>query len=386
MIAGALTVATALLACIGFIPAVRLVRVSVQDGGNAKKPSECRSTWDETTTQKCRHSKGKSNCKSVSWRQCKWANFQVDGAANYPGIQPFMAVPKRGTPSPLPEGEGFVVMSDIDDTIKCSGGAPMGVDTRCDKGSFYPGVAEFQLALARGPHDVEHPRKVIPFSARPDQLGFLALKEDSPLVEHFRQNGRDAGFEDWGIDVEKAQYGSLPDFSDFVTKVNETQTRYAKFGYRKYKNWKSAPNIVGQSVFVGDNGQGDLVAAQMMLKRSQGDIIKNPVQAVFIHDVLNKCGERESACQKRWAELGVFMFDHYATAASMAYNEKLISREGYCSVCVAARYDGLKLSAGTCEPICPEKSSSSSSSSSLSLCSLVFSLFLLARFCPLRHS
>ena len=52
------------------------------------------------------------------------------------------------------------------------------------------GVAEFQLALARGPNDWPNPKKVIPLSARPSELElFLALDEDSEEGKAFKAAG-----------------------------------------------------------------------------------------------------------------------------------------------------------------------------------------------------
>jgi len=235
--------------------------------------------------------------------------------------------------------EGVVVMTDVDDTIKCSGGPPAGADGACmhtKKHEMYPGVVAFQLALARGRKDSKKPKKVIPLSARPAELSmFLSMKKDS---KEGRAYARAAEVQNvtWGLDTENAQYGSVFDVTDFteLAGMGDTDlTRYDKLGHRKFKNWLKVANSFGQAaVFVGDNGQGDTVAAQMMLKRS-ADMKdeQGALRAAFIHDVIRRCVSKD--CRETWAKHGIYMFQHYGDAADIAAELGLISRQHCKAIC-----------------------------------------------------
>eukprot|EP00928_Gymnodinium_smaydae_P029249 TRINITY_DN22082_c0_g1_i1.p1 TRINITY_DN22082_c0_g1~~TRINITY_DN22082_c0_g1_i1.p1 ORF type:complete len:407 (-),score=37.50 TRINITY_DN22082_c0_g1_i1:243-1463(-) len=285
-----------------------------------------------------------------SWEDCEWANYARDpfsSAINYgyPGQSSFMSLPDAKSPllSNGSAGKGVVVLTDVDDTIECSGGPPGGADTTCigtqPKG-MYPGIAEFQLAIARGPSNIVNPSKVVPLSARPDEAKrFLAMKEGSHEDEVYKKAAKKVGITDWGLDVANAQYGSVVDISDFAELFSggfDTDlTPFDKLGYRKYVNWnKLSPMLKAPVIFVGDNGQGDLVAGQMMLKRSADMSNEGAVRAVFIHDVRRVC--TDCACRRKWAQYGIFMFKNYADAASTAMGQGLITADSCANVCSAA--------------------------------------------------
>lgn len=272
---------------------------------------------------------------------CEWANFNQAEGFDLPGQGLFVDVPlakqTRGT------GSGLLVLSDVDDTMKCSGGPPAGSDSDCSgtsKGKMYPGMAAFALSLSRGAGGGLAPRKVIPLSARPSQLrAFTGMSEDSHENSALKEAAEAVGIENWGLNTEDAMYGSIGDFTDFkeLVGIHDTDlTRYDKLGYRKYNNWKEAASgLRAPCAFIGDNGQGDLVAAQMMLKRSEGlSDQQGPLRVAFIHDVLQRC--RSSSCRNAWAQRGVHLFEHYPHAAGVAARFNFISGEECLSVCAAA--------------------------------------------------
>jgi len=306
-----------------------------------------------------------ANCRmeSTTWEDCEWANFgdsnkkdltypmynakgetiTTGAKALYPDDGLFVSVPEITFSCPTPDGA--VVLTDADDTIKCSGGGVAGADEVCLETTIhglYPGVAEFQLALARGVNNNRYAQSIIPLSARPSELSmFLAMKKTSKDGKAYKKTGekqcvQTPGNGTWGIDVEMAQYGSVFDSGDFATPVESDLTRFDRLGYRKYNNWKKvAPKFKKMSVFVGDNGQGDALAAQMMLKRSEGlPENKGKMRASFIHDVIRKC--KDSTCRKRWAKHGIHLFSHYPDAAAQALALGFISKEGCAAVCDAA--------------------------------------------------
>lgn len=276
----------------------------------------------------------------TSWEDCEWANFPSEDTEQrvggvYPGEGLYVDLPAI---TPKSSSRGAYVLTDVDDTIKCSGGPPAGADTVCSGTSphnMYPGVAEFALALARGPNDSTTPPKVVPLSARPDELSaFLAMRDDTPEGQAYANAASSQNISGWGLDVDNAQYGSGLDLTDF--HVDTDLTGFDKMGFRKYNNWKSIKgNFGGVSFFIGDNGQGDVVAAEMMLKRSHAlQDSQGALRAAFIHDALRRCSS--SSCKSTWATYGIFFFANYVDAAGQAKNLGLISRVGCQTVCVAA--------------------------------------------------
>lgn len=320
---------------------------------------KCSTTWDEESamcgTGTCTYTKSapslccseggwlcdSPDCvKPKTWEDCEWANFNSDGY-DVPGEGLYVELPRLQAKD---AAAGFVVLSDVDDTMKCSGGPPGGADKAClgtQAHELYPGVAVFSLALARGTLDDQNPRSVIPLSARPTELkAVLAMKGDSKENHAYQAAALRAGLgATWGLDVDNAQYGSLfdlSDFSDLIGSFDTDLTRYDKLGHRKYVNWKAITGTFGKaSVFVGDNGQGDVVAAQMMLMRSAGmSGQQGALQGAFIHDVLGRCATSE--CRSAWAGNGVHFFGSYPEAAGIALREGFISEASCRAVCDAA--------------------------------------------------
>lgn len=149
------------------------------------------------------------------------------------------------------------VVSDIDDTLKSSGGVTVagvalgGIDVQYDRGEFYPGVFQFMWELSlhsvtinKRAHE-EHiserggntgnsdlhisPPKVAVLTARAEEFkAALEIKEDSKLAKAFRKTGESSKTNptpNWGVGP--VLYGS----------VNEWIIQYKK-GLRKFNNFE----------------------------------------------------------------------------------------------------------------------------------------------------
>jgi hypothetical protein len=108
------------------------------------------------------------------------------------------------------------VISDVDDTLKSSGGVQVagvalgGIDVQYERGELYPGVAEFMLALSSHPPG-SIPAKIAILTARAEELkAALEIKEESKLAVALRQAGNAAGVGGWGIGP--VLYGSVAEW------------------------------------------------------------------------------------------------------------------------------------------------------------------------------
>jgi hypothetical protein len=108
------------------------------------------------------------------------------------------------------------VISDVDDTLKSSGGIQVagvalgGIDVQYERGELYPGVAEFMLALSSHPSEAV-PAKIAILTARAEEFkAALEIKEESKLAVALRQAGKAAGVDGWGIGP--VLYGSVAEW------------------------------------------------------------------------------------------------------------------------------------------------------------------------------
>mmetsp|Transcript_95 Transcript_95/g.235 ORF Transcript_95/g.235 Transcript_95/m.235 type:complete len:377 (+) Transcript_95:82-1212(+) len=199
------------------------------------------------------------------------------------------------------------VVSDIDDTLKSSGGVTIagvslgGIDVQYARGDFYPGVFQFMFELSLYPvlvnqryyeeylfergldADVEGaaesplvPPKVAVLTARAEEFkAALEIKEESKLAQAFRKTGESSKVyptKGWGVGP--VLYGS----------VSEWIIQYKK-GLRKFNNFErlleqDPTGQIMQYVYVGDTGELDQEAGETMLRE-----YPEVVQAVFLHVV-----------------------------------------------------------------------------------------------------
>lgn len=178
------------------------------------------------------------------------------------------------------------VISDVDDTLKSSGGVKIGdialggIDTQYERGDFYPGVFQFMFELSLSSFQSEEygceeitPPKVSILTARAEEFKVaLELKEDSKLAKAFRSTGEKRGYKNWGLGP--VLYGSV---AEWVIQDRK--------GLRKFSNFErllqqDPTGTIIQYVYVGDTGELDQEAGETML-REYPEVVK----AVFLHVV-----------------------------------------------------------------------------------------------------
>lgn len=126
------------------------------------------------------------------------------------------------------------VVSDVDDTLKSSGGVNIGgialggIDVQYERGEFYPGVAQFMLELSLENSDgkrVTTPPKVAILTARAEEFkAALQLRKSSKLVVAFREAGEKAGISGWGVGP--VLYGSV---AEWVVQDRKGLRKFSNF-------------------------------------------------------------------------------------------------------------------------------------------------------------
>lgn len=193
----------------------------------------------------------------------------------------------------------FRGLSDIDDTL-----FPNWVDESYPKKTRYPGAKAFYDALK----EKGDPEAGITFlSARPgDRLGFSESISHNDLQEN--------GFGKKTVLLT----GDLPHLIN-----NELMAQ------KKVKNFLQYQLLFPENyVFIGDSGQGDVIAGRKMRKQNP-----DKVKAVFIHDVVVNGASKTPLREREAAKIDrIFYFDTYPEAALLAYQEGLLSLEDVLSV------------------------------------------------------
>jgi len=246
------------------------------------------------------------------------------------------------------------VLSDVDDTFICSGGHwPAGIDGRMQKGSVYPGASAFmrQLDQSFGMWSEslnwtggKKLGNIAFLSARPHVYKGFAEKK---TLGHFAQL-RDEG----KIHCMPTMLcGSLDSGLKFMWK-----DELEPMAQKKFSNFAEYVQLYPEYtfVFVGDNGQGDLRAALLMLE----DYCEL-VEAVFIHVVQPiKSTYGYSLFEKLEAakRAKICFFQNYAEAATDAFERGLFSAEQLSEVLRGVRRDFQSLEpAAFPEPLARER-------------------------------
>lgn len=186
------------------------------------------------------------------------------------------------------------VLSDIDDTVFARLH-----DDRYPKGTIYPGVLALLEALDHGSDDQPFSTGDLTFvTARPrDALGLIE--------NHTRTALRRAGIAQ--SSVLTGSFLNLHTRDVMAAKKMENIHHYHLL-FPEYR-----------LLFLGDSGQGDVVVGQKLHEEFPDDL-----DVVLIHDVV-ATPEAERA---EWAGRGIFFFDTYVGAATVAFDRGLVSARG----------------------------------------------------------
>jgi hypothetical protein len=198
------------------------------------------------------------------------------------------------------------VLSDIDDTFYANW-----VDKSVPKKTIYPGVRQLYNEIDKGPNNSSPDREgdLSFLSARPyDRLG---ISQDLSLDMMHKDAVQDG-------QVNQTMMKSSIMSGDLLHLIGNEN-----IAAKKFENWKQERQLYPEytTVLFGDSGQGDAIfGSNAVADRSNG----KDVSSVMIHNVTDMSDADKAA----WAKKGVFVFDTYIGAATHAYQQGLISKEG----------------------------------------------------------
>lgn len=233
------------------------------------------------------------------------------------------------------------VVSDVDDTLKSSGGVALagvnlgGIDVQYGRGEIYPGVAQFMLEVSLGGKGSSGQRKCPPkvavLTARAEEFkAALELKADSKIAVALRKAAEASDVPNWGLGP--VLYGSV---AEWIIQN--------KKGLRKFTNFErlleqDPTGTIFQYIYVGDTGELDQEAGETML-REYPEVVK----AIFLHTVSNENGGVNVVVPPPRLINGrpIIFFRTYVGAATAALQLGLIDIEGVQRVVDSAR-DKLK--------------------------------------------
>eukprot|EP00638_Chattonella_subsalsa_P006624 CAMPEP_0117755782 /NCGR_PEP_ID=MMETSP0947-20121206/13657_1 /TAXON_ID=44440 /ORGANISM="Chattonella subsalsa, Strain CCMP2191" /LENGTH=384 /DNA_ID=CAMNT_0005575183 /DNA_START=288 /DNA_END=1439 /DNA_ORIENTATION=+ len=234
---------------------------------------------------------------------------------------------KKISSKPEPPKLEIQVITDIDDTVKSSGGVKLagvalgGIDVQYKRGMFYPGVFQFQYELARANRHQHKPNtKPLPvavLTARAKEFKFaLELKEEHPVCKGF-QCVAEKDDTNWGIGP--VLYGSV---REWVLQNLKGERKFSNFQilheqHEQARQGKDRSMV--KYVFVGDTGEMDQAAGEQMIQA-----YPDRMMALFMHVVSEEKQVKELPEDKEIQGVPVLFFRTYVGAARKALQHGIL--------------------------------------------------------------
>jgi hypothetical protein len=274
------------------------------------------------------------------------------------------------------------ILSDVDDTAWSSGGVfPAGCDAQFPRHRLYPGVTALYCALDVGRDDRDCLQRIAaqPATRRLGTAAFPVLwPREFPCNLAFL-SARPHVYKDVAEHKSYARFKQLREQRDNGTRLHGSPTLlpgdvdsgvrfvagyFEPMAQRKFFNFERFRRIFPEFrfVFVGDNGQGDVRAAELMMEQQQTlqkqqkqqkqqqlqhqlDVKEEKTAAVsmlplvLIHQVQpveQTPGYSAATSRTQWQRQNIVFFQSYVGAAHIAYAQRLISLGGLRHVCCSA--------------------------------------------------
>lgn len=227
------------------------------------------------------------------------------------------------------------IISDVDDTLSCSGGSwPKGVDQAYPDKAIYPGVISFYRELDLGTAGDEDEWDL----TRLGNLVFLSARPHvyKDVSESFTYHKFCTLQQSRGLHTSPTLLaGSLDAGTRFM--VNMDSEPLAR---KKYESFIEYLTIYPEfnCIFIGDNGQGDVRTSELMaknerfasnLQRSYIHVVQ-ALEKTYVQDPCYKRPNRRAGTYggKSEGSHNICFFSTYIDAAIDAYNHKLIRLSG----------------------------------------------------------
>jgi len=227
---------------------------------------------------------------------------------------------------------GRKVISDVDDTLLCSGGRyPAGIDATYPRHVIYPGAGAFYEELdvsgrrrnGSGEDDETHAGNLVFISARPHVYKDVSEKRVYAKFERLlKSRSLHAMPTLLPGDLESGQaYLLRGDFEPMARKKLRNMVEYHAI-YPEFSH-----------VFVCDNGQADVRAAELMKEK-----LGAALECVFVHEVQPRdlTFGFTPASPAKWRQMGICFYKTFVGAALVAFERGLIGADALRRVCVRA--------------------------------------------------
>ena len=235
------------------------------------------------------------------------------------------------------------VLSDVDDTLFSSGGRyPAGCDSMYPRHMLYPGVTSFYRELDLG---IEG-SAAWDAGKRGDQGNLVFLSARPRVYHHKMEESSHKRFEAY----RRAKLlhatptmlaGSLESGRSFMMGED-----FGPMAAKKFSNFREYMELYPEYkfVFIGDNGQADVAAAELM-----ANAFKGRIEAVYIHQVKpieETFGYEGPQTLAKWRRMGVHFFSTYVGAAVHAASVTTSSSSSSSSAAAGAACVGGVASSG----------------------------------------
>jgi len=213
----------------------------------------------------------------------------------------------------LPNGKKIPhILTDIDDTLYPNHAAGIaGSDLSWFLHEHYPGIIRFYELFYSNISDEEFRYSTV-LSATPGPLKSSKLKDKKRSIKN----------------VLGDKYGFIQGEESKLKQLFNTGNRFQLYGDIKYQRYKEYCLLFPehQIIFIGDNGQGDLMAGEKMMANLKTDTNEHDTM-VFIHEIIESSGLKNSRKEGKEDLLSIRFFKNYLELGKIFLGLGLIIQE-----------------------------------------------------------
>jgi Phosphatidate phosphatase APP1, catalytic domain len=221
------------------------------------------------------------------------------------------------------------ILSDVDDTLLSSGGMyPAGCDRRLPRHVLYPGVLALYRELDLGPQVHGEWKQGVP--------GNLAFLSARPHV--YKDVSEKKTYKKFDMLMRTRNLHAMPTLlaGSLHSGLEMFRGDFGPMARKKYTNFAEFAQIYPECNFVWmcDNGQGDVMAAELMHEH-----VGSRLEVAYVHRVqaVERTPGYDDDALERWKSKNIVLVNTYLEAALDAFHRRLISIEGLQRIATQAR-------------------------------------------------